>query len=152
MGHVKGQYQRHIYRNVQMTHQQEIADRLAQLRREKSARERRDVLQREIAKAAGLSVVTYGRYESGQRKVPDEVVISLAGYYGTTPWFIRYGVEAGERAVATSEAALPPQGLHGEPRSADVKEVRKRNQAKRNAAKKAAAGDQPGPTRRPRLR
>lgn len=107
MGHVKGQYQRHIYRNVQMTHQQEIADRLAQLRREKSARERRDVLQREIAKAAGLSVVTYGRYESGQRKVPDEVVISLAGYYGTTPWFIRYGVEAGAGSPASGTLTQP---------------------------------------------
>jgi transcriptional regulator with XRE-family HTH domain len=71
-----------------------MAARVAQLRREKSARERRDVLQGEIAEAVGLSVVTYGRYENGKRKVPDEVVIALAEYFGTTPWFIRYGVEA----------------------------------------------------------
>jgi transcriptional regulator with XRE-family HTH domain len=79
-----------------------MAARIAQLRREKSAAERRDVLQAEIAKAAGLSVVTYGRYENGQRKVPDEVVIALADYFGTTPWFIRYGVEAAAGGSPTS--------------------------------------------------
>jgi transcriptional regulator with XRE-family HTH domain len=74
-------------------HQQEVAERLAQLRREKSARERRDVLQSEIALAAGVSVVTYGRYENGKRKIPDEVIIALAAFYGVKPGFLRYGEE-----------------------------------------------------------
>lgn len=83
-----------------MKHQLEVAERLAQLRREKSARERRDVLQAEIALAAGVSVVTYGRYENGRRKIPDDVLIPLAQFYGVTPGFLRYG-EGVERPVAT---------------------------------------------------
>lgn len=83
-----------------MTHQQEVAERLAQLRREKSARERRDVLQSEIAQAAGVSVVTFGRYENGRRKIPDEVIIALARFYGVTPGFLKFG-ESSERPVAT---------------------------------------------------
>jgi transcriptional regulator with XRE-family HTH domain len=82
-------------------HQQEVAERLAQLRREKSARERRDVLQSEIALAAGVSVVTYGRYENGKRKIPDEVIIALAAFYGVKPGFLRYGEPMGEQPITT---------------------------------------------------
>lgn len=77
-----------------MTHQQDVADRLAQLRREKSARERRDVLQGEIAEQIGISSETYSRYENGKRKVPEDVVVALANFYATSPAFIRYGVVA----------------------------------------------------------
>ena len=41
-----------------VSHQQEVADRIAQLRREKAARERRDVQQAEVAEAVGVSAVT----------------------------------------------------------------------------------------------
>jgi transcriptional regulator with XRE-family HTH domain len=112
-------------------HQQEVAARIAQLRREKSAAERRDVLQAEIAKAAGLSVVTYGRYENGQRKVPDEVVIALADYFGTTPWFIRYGVEAAGGGNSAS----------GTLTQAELDQIRK----ERDAIRQAAATRDPAP-------
>lgn len=127
-----------------MTHQQEVADRIAQLRREKSARERRDVLQKEIAEAVGISTVTYSRYENGERKIPEEVIQALAAYFGTTAPFLRYGV--------TTAAPSAPPDLHGEPRLEDVEGARARNQAKRNAALPPAAGDRPGPTRRPKPR
>jgi transcriptional regulator with XRE-family HTH domain len=74
-----------------MTHQEQVAERLAQLRREKSARERRDVLQSEIAEAAGVSVVTYGRYENGRRKIPNEIVIAIAKFYAVPPGHILFG-------------------------------------------------------------
>lgn len=61
-------------------------------------------------------------------------------------------VDPGGLAFPASEPASPPQGLHGEPRPADVGGARKRNQAKRNAAKQAVAGDRPGPTRPPKPR
>jgi transcriptional regulator with XRE-family HTH domain len=79
-----------------VSHQQEVADRLAQLRREKSAREHRDVLQSEIADYCGISTVTYGRYEGGRRKVPSEVVIALAKFYGVSPGFISFGETSSE--------------------------------------------------------
>jgi transcriptional regulator with XRE-family HTH domain len=108
-----------------VTHQQELAARVAQLRREKSARERRDVLQGEIAEAVGLSVVTYGRYENGKRKVPDEVVIALAEYFGTTPWFIRYGVV---------EAAGGGNPASGTLTQAELDQIRKERDAIRQDA------------------
>lgn len=51
------------------------------------------MLQKEIATAVGISTVTYSRYENAERRVPDEVIIALADFFGTTPWFIRYGVD-----------------------------------------------------------
>lgn len=76
-----------------MTHQQQIAERLAQLRREKSARERRDIRQDELAKVIRATSETYSRYENGKRSVPDEAIIALAKFYGVSPAFIRYGVQ-----------------------------------------------------------
>lgn len=74
-----------------MSIQQEVADRLAQLRREKSAHERRDILQGEIAEKVGIGSENYSRYENGKRKIPDPVLIALADYFGVSPGFLRYG-------------------------------------------------------------
>ena len=74
-----------------MSHQQQVADRLKQLRRKKAYEEARDVTQAEVADAVGLITETFTRYEGGKRKIPDEVVIALARFYGVTPGFIRYG-------------------------------------------------------------
>jgi transcriptional regulator with XRE-family HTH domain len=126
-----------LSRNV--THQQEVAARIAQLRREKSAGEKRDVLQKEIAKAAGVSIVTYGRYESGQRKVPEEVVIALAKYYGTTPWFIRYG-RTGDEAGAGNPAS-------GTLSQAELDQFRKERDA---ARRDAASSTTPAPQKKAR--
>lgn len=75
-----------------MTHQQQVADRLAQLRREKSAREKRDLDQKELADVIGVTPETYSRYENAKRRVPDEAILALAEFYGVSPAFIRYGI------------------------------------------------------------
>ena len=107
-----------------MTNQLEVAARLAQLRREKSARERRDVTQAIIAADNGIVPETYSRYENGRRKVPEEVVVALAKYYGVTPAFIRYGVETSaprklsDEEIAAARARVAARGAKpAEPRS-----------------------------------
>lgn len=82
-----------------MSHQQQVADRLKQLRRKKAYDEARDVTQAEVADAVGLVTETFTRYEGGKRKIPDEVVIALATFYGVTPSFIRYGTEPATRML-----------------------------------------------------
>jgi transcriptional regulator with XRE-family HTH domain len=129
-----------LSRNV--THQQDVAARIAQLRREKSAREHRDVLQKEIARATGLSVVTYGRYENGERKVPDEAIIALAEYYGTTPWFIRYGVETSERPVAT-EVPVSPATIEALRSGRAAKAATPKPQAEPKPRLRKTAGERP---------
>jgi transcriptional regulator with XRE-family HTH domain len=74
-----------------MTHQLEIAERLAQLRRKKQYEEKRDIAQTELAEVIGATPETYSRYENGKRKIPDEAIFALAKYYEVTPGFIRYG-------------------------------------------------------------
>jgi transcriptional regulator with XRE-family HTH domain len=68
-----------------MTRQQEIAQRIAQLRRRRSYLEARDVTQQEIAAVIGTTPETYSRYQSGKLKVPDEVIDALAAWYGVQP-------------------------------------------------------------------
>lgn len=96
-----------------MTHQQEVAERLAQLRREKAARERRDVTQAMVAADLGIVPETYSRYENGRRKVPEDVIEAAAKYFGVTRSFLRYGEESSapvyggqvsEEAVARARA------------------------------------------------
>ncbi|MDL2254224.1 helix-turn-helix domain-containing protein [Ruminococcaceae bacterium OttesenSCG-928-I18] len=41
----------------------------------------RNVLQKDIAKAAGLSLRTYQRYEYGEREPSTSVLIALADYF-----------------------------------------------------------------------
>ncbi len=53
-----------------------IAERLRELRGEKS--------QREVAEAVGTSAMAISLYESGERVPKDEIKIRLAKYYETT--------------------------------------------------------------------
>ena len=53
-----------------------IAERLRELRGEKS--------QREVAEAVGTSAMAISLYESGERVPRDEIKIRLAKYYETT--------------------------------------------------------------------
>lgn len=76
--------------------QHEIAARIKQLRRKKSAEEERDVTQEEVAGAAGLSLESFSRYENGKRRVPEHAIGAIARYYGVKPAFIRYGEPSGE--------------------------------------------------------
>ena len=47
-------------------------------------REDSDLTQKEIADHLHIRQNTYSQYETGQRQVPVEVLIALAGYYGTS--------------------------------------------------------------------
>ncbi len=51
-------------------------------------REDADLTQTEMGKAINLPQRTYAYYESGQRTVPPEVLISLAKYHKTTVDYI----------------------------------------------------------------
>jgi transcriptional regulator with XRE-family HTH domain len=86
-----------------VTTKQTLGQRLAQLRREKAARERRDIQQLDMARAAGVSKTAVSRYER-DIDVPREATLEkLAAYLDSTPEFIRYGVQP-ERMVAPDPA------------------------------------------------
>lgn len=122
-----------------MTQQLEIAERLAQLRRELAARERRDITQAMIAEAVGLVPETYSRYEKGRRKVPEEAIAALAAYFGVTRSFLRYGDESQE---APKQGTLTPE---------DVEAARARVAARKKKDSppiEAVAGGRPRPKRR----
>lgn len=52
-----------------------LCDRLQHLKSEKN------VLQKEIAKAINISLRSYQRYESGERKPDSDVLIKLSNYF-----------------------------------------------------------------------
>lgn len=79
-----------------MTRYHPLKTSIAQARREKSAREWRDIEQKEIADAVGVTVTTYGRWESGERE-PRGHLNALAEYFGLTPPELRYRlIESGQ--------------------------------------------------------
>ena len=47
-------------------------------------REDRDLTQRQVGEAVGVSQRTYAYYESGQRMLPPQVLCALADYYGVS--------------------------------------------------------------------
>lgn len=78
-----------------MTQQEEFGRRLRQLRREKSAREERDIEQGEVAAAIGDSQPNVARWERGRIPKDDATLERLAAYYGVTMPWLRFG--KGER-------------------------------------------------------
>lgn len=68
---------------------------MAQKRREKAARDQRDITQLDVAKAGGVSKGAVSRYESDVDKPRDAILERIAVFLGTTPAYLRYGVEAG---------------------------------------------------------
>jgi transcriptional regulator with XRE-family HTH domain len=71
---------------------QSLGERLAQLRREKAARDGRDVTSAEVAKAAGVSRGAMSRYEKNIDAPRDPVLAKIAAFLGTTMAYLRYGV------------------------------------------------------------
>lgn len=51
-------------------------------------REDRDKLQKEIAEYLGITYTAYGKYETGQNKIPVHRVIALAKYYNVSVDFL----------------------------------------------------------------
>lgn len=119
-----------------MTHQQEIADRLAWLRRRKQYEDNRDITQVEMAEVIGATPETYSRYESGKRKVPDEAIFALAKFYGVTPGFIRYGETSTEAPIYLGRVSDEEAEAASRARAATLA-------AQREAARKVAAPDPP---------
>lgn len=80
--------------------QEQIGSRLAELR------ESRKLERSQIAKDLGCSYNNYCRYESGQRRVPYEVLLDAADYYGVSADYLlgRAPVEGG--ALSSAELTL----------------------------------------------
>ena len=50
----------------------------------RNLREDRDLKQADLAKLLSCTQVCYSNYETGKRDIPTEVLIRLAGFYGTS--------------------------------------------------------------------
>ena len=74
-----------------MTPAQAFGERLAQERREKAARERRDITQRTVAQAVGLTSAAISKYEAGDTIPSDDILGKIAAFYGVRPSWLRYG-------------------------------------------------------------
>ena len=59
-----------------------------QLKRIKDLREDKDLKQKEIAKILDMAQTTYSGYETGNRNIPNEVLIQLAEFYNTSTDYI----------------------------------------------------------------
>lgn len=59
-----------------------------QLKRIKDLREDKDLKQKDIAKILDMAQTTYSGYETGNRNVPNEVLIQLAEFYNTSTDYI----------------------------------------------------------------
>lgn len=79
-----------------MTKAQEVGARIAQARREKGVRDRRDVKPVDVARALGVSGAAVSDWETGKAKPRDEMMEKLAAFLGTTPGYLRFG-ERSER-------------------------------------------------------
>ena len=50
----------------------------------KDLREDNDITQKEIADYLHIKQNTYSQYENGQRQIPIDILITLAGFYNTS--------------------------------------------------------------------
>lgn len=86
-----------------------FSERLAQLRREKAAREFRDVDQEEIAQAIGLSPKQQpyiSKWENDTTPKDTAVVKKLAEYYRVSWLWLLHGEEGDSTATTTVEAPV----------------------------------------------
>lgn len=74
-----------------MTDLEAFAERIKQERREKSARDRRDIAQQDIAEAIRTTSATVSRWEAGLNWPNDEFLGRLADYFGVRRSWLRYG-------------------------------------------------------------
>lgn len=50
----------------------------------RNLREDKDLTQKQLGEAVGVSQRTYAYYESGQRMLPPQILCALADYYGVS--------------------------------------------------------------------
>lgn len=81
-----------------MPKSEQLGERLAQERREKAVRERRDITAAEVAREIGVSTPTYSRYEANLTKPDDDTLARAAKYLGVTRSWLRFG--EGEKYAA----------------------------------------------------
>jgi transcriptional regulator with XRE-family HTH domain len=65
--------------------------RVSQERRHKGVREERDVMAKEVADALEVALSTYLRWEAGEVFPREATLRDLAGYFGVTVAWLRYG-------------------------------------------------------------
>lgn len=99
----------------QLTAAQQFGLRLAQERRHKAFLDARDLGQKDVAKAVGVSESTLSRWEAGETMPREEAMLKLARYFKVTPAWLRYGTEP-------REAGPRPQ-LAADTRRADKRDV-----------------------------
>lgn len=109
---------------------QSFGERLAQERREKAARERRDISQKDVAEAVGSSAPSVSRWENGGQPPGDAILERLARYFGVTMGWLRYGQEPRTYEPAAVPPVLPSIAA-GPISSRRAKEIAEQAEAKR---------------------
>lgn len=87
-----------LLRAGQLSATKGVGDRIAQERRLKAARDKRDIDQKEVAKAIGVTPGAVSRWENELAVPKDDVIAKLAAYFGVRAGWLRYG--EGERIDA----------------------------------------------------
>lgn len=75
-----------------MPEQQTLGWRIAQQRREKAARDGRDITQADLAEAVGASPTSVSEWEADKKAPREDALEKLAKYFKVTPAYLRYGV------------------------------------------------------------
>jgi len=79
-----------------------LSERLVQLKKE------RGLLQKDIAKAVGLSVMGYQRYENGKRQPAADTLIKLADYFNVSLDYLtgrtNYSIDADGRVTVKASS------------------------------------------------
>lgn len=115
-----------------------LGQRIARARLTLGAERGRAFTQTELARVLGVTPPTVSQWESGASEPGLATIVRLAAVLHVDPGQLAFG-------GAPDIAQRPTH--HAGVRRVDGDEVRERQQAKRNAAKKAVAGDQPRPAR-----
>jgi transcriptional regulator with XRE-family HTH domain len=84
----------------------EIGDRIAQARREKGVRERRDIRPVDVARALEVSGASVSDWEAGKIVPREEMMERLAAYLGTTPQWLRYAIPTDAPPPVAPDPAL----------------------------------------------
>lgn len=85
-----------------------LGQRIAQARRELSARTQTDVTLAAIAKAVGVSTTSVSEWEADKKAPREKTLLRLAKYLGVTPAYLRYGVEVAAKPPETQIISVKP--------------------------------------------